>query len=65
MLYLLGFKIWNMEKKSMYAYVCPAVESIDVCSEGVLCESNGQLETMSEHQGSWGPKMVTFDLLNL
>ena len=54
-----------MEKKSVYAYVCPAVESIDICSEGVLCESNGQLENMFEHQGSWGSKMVTIDLLNL
>ena len=53
-----------MKKRINDAYVCPAVESIDVCSEGVLCESNGQLENMFEHQGSWGSKMVTIDLLN-
>ena len=54
-----------MIKRINDAYVCPAVESIAVCSEGVLCESNVQLENMSEHPGSWRSRMVTIDLLNL
>lgn len=54
-----------MIKRINDAYVCPAVESIDVCSEGVLCESNGQLENIFEYPGSWRSRMVTIDLLNL
>ena len=50
----------------MYAYICPAAEFIDLNSEGILCTSDAaQMENMFEHQGSWGSKMVTVDLLNL
>ena len=53
----------NMEKRINDAYVCPAVEFIDVCSEGVLCESIGQLEDVLENQGSWGSVVGVVDLL--
>ena len=52
-----------MKKKVNDTYVCPAVEFIDVCSEGVLCESIGQLEDVLENQGSWGSGVVIVDLL--
>ena len=44
-----------MEKRSKDAYICPAVEFIDVCSEGILCTSDAQeIENLVEFLGSWG-----------
>lgn len=35
-------------------YECPVVNVLEICPEGMLCDSSGGTEGVDENEGSWG-----------